>query len=162
MLISDGARRLYRVIDGITENLVAVMLLAMVINVSISVLTRYVFYYPVIWAEEFARYIMIWFAFFGMSLALRDHDHVAITIIKDSLPPPVRRVIHVLLDLLILGFLVLLLYQSFRYMGRLSNQTSPAMGLSMQIPYFSVTAGAFLMLLQQIKRIVLTVTGESS
>jgi TRAP-type transport system small permease protein len=159
MLISDGARRLYRVIDGITENLVAVMLAVMVINVSINVLTRYVFFYPVIWAEEFARYIMIWFAFFGMSLALRDHDHVAITIVKDLFPPPVRRVIHIVLDLLILGFLVLLLYQSLRYMGRLRSQTSPAMGISMQIPYFSVTLGAFLMVLQQIKRIVLTVVG---
>ena len=152
------ARRLYRIIDAATENLVALMLLIMVVNVTINVLTRYVFFYPIIWAEEFARYIMIWFAYFGMSLALRDHDHVFITALKDLFHPIVRRGIHILIDLLILAFLLLLFYHSLRYMGRLDGQVSAAMGISMQIPYFSVTLGAVLMILQQLKRTIITIT----
>ncbi len=157
--MKEALSRLYRGLDTVTENALAIMLAVMVANVALNVFTRYVFYLPIIWAEEFARYIMIWFAFFGMSLAVRDNDHVFITIVKDSLPPFFRRAVELLIDVLVLVFLVVLLIQAIKYMDGLGNQTTPAMSISMRIPYFSVLIGAILMGLQQIKRAVLTFQG---
>jgi len=155
-------RRVYTIVDRATEMAVAIMLAIMVINVALNVITRYVFFYPIIWTEEFARYIMIWFAFLGMGIALRDHGHVAIIALKQVFSERGRKAVDLLIDIAILAFLILLCYLSLRYMNTLKDQTSAAMGISMQIPYFSVTAGSFLMVLQQIKRTIQTATRGNS
>ncbi len=155
-------RRIYLVFDGIIEHTLAIMLVVMVVNVAFNVFTRYVFYLPIIWAEEFARYIMIWFAYLGMGLALRDHDHVSLVVVKELASPSIRKVIDFIINMFILSFLVLLTYLSLKYMDRLKGQTSPAMGISMQVPYFSVCAGAFLMVAQQIKRTIIELKDGNS
>ena len=53
--------------------------------VSLNVFMRYVWNMPLSWAEELARYIMIWAAFIGASLCVRDNVHVQMNLLQTKL-----------------------------------------------------------------------------
>ena len=53
--------------------------------VSLNVFMRYACNMPLSWAEELARYIMIWAAFIGASLCVRDNVHVQMNLLQAKL-----------------------------------------------------------------------------
>jgi C4-dicarboxylate transporter DctQ subunit len=48
---------------------------------------RYLFNFPLSWAEELSRYIMIWMTFIGASLCVRDNVHVQMDLLQMKLTP---------------------------------------------------------------------------
>lgn len=151
MRIVDG---FFRLLDAFTQFLVFLMASLMILNVAGAVLFRYVLKLPMAWTEELSRYAMIWFGFFGMSLAVKTDDHVSVTFIAGALPAPVRTVLSYLARLLVLFFLVSVVIQSLRHLPMLKHQISTALELPMGIPYLAVTAGSALMILQVVHKLV--------
>lgn len=60
--------------------LIGIMLLIMSLLAFVQVLTRYVFFYSIVWSEEVTRYLMIWMTFIGAALAVSKQDHINIDI----------------------------------------------------------------------------------
>lgn len=147
-------RVIYRVIDNLTNILVFIFLAVMVLNTAVSVFYRYILNDAISWSEEASRYLMIWLGFFGMSIATRDRAHVGITFLVNALPASARRVFEYVVDLIVLALLVLLFVLSIRQIYASQGQTTAALLLPMAIPYASVTAGTFLMLLQAVRRTI--------
>jgi TRAP-type C4-dicarboxylate transport system permease small subunit len=61
------------------------------------------------WVDELAVYVLIWIAMIGASVMVRTRSGVAVTLLTDQLPPPVRRLALRLVDAITLLLAVVLL-----------------------------------------------------
>lgn len=85
------------------------LLAAMTVLVLYQVFTRYVLGTPAAFTEELVRYALIWVSFLAATYAFLQREHMALTIVKDRLPPRTRRAVGVGIELLVLALAVLVL-----------------------------------------------------
>lgn len=120
---------------------------ALIAVVGANVVCRYVLGIPLSWAEEAARYMMIYMAYFAAPLALRAGGHIRITVITDRLRGLWADVFHMISHLVVGSLAVTVAYHGWNLVQLVSFQQTPAMRISMSVPYFAVVAGsAFLAL----------------
>lgn len=114
--------------------------------VFLGVLFRYVIKAPLPWAEEASRYLMVWGASLGAAIAYREGAHVAVTVAVEKLPQRLARP-TILAGRLAVGFFAIVAgLWGLILIARFKGQTSPAMGIPMAIPYFSIPVGCLLIL----------------
>lgn len=138
-----------RSITSTTRWLVIGLTAGLVVVIWISVFTRYVTSNPISWGEQVAKYMMIWAAFLGASLALREGGHIAVNIIAELFPPAVQRVLAVAALVLTALFLLVCLYYGVLFTDKVRPHTDPLVGeMSMAWAYAAIPVGCLLMLVQ--------------
>lgn len=125
----------------------AVLLACSCTLVFANVVLRYGFGMSLAWAEEASRYMMIWLAFLGAGLALREGAHIAVETLPDSLPRTPARLLRSLVVLLMAGFLALLLWLGWNYAQFAMMQRTPVLRLPVGYIYLAIPIGMGLMLL---------------
>ena len=123
---------------------------------TIQIIMRYLFKNSLSWPEEMNRYLFIWFAYIGLSYAVRYSCHTRIDIFE-TLVPKLKKGLSVVCDLGLLFFSVYMIGPGWTVVSQLhaSNQTSSAMGLPMYVVYFSLLAGLVLMLFRLAQKYIL-------
>ncbi|MBS3977867.1 MAG: TRAP transporter small permease [Syntrophomonadaceae bacterium] len=89
-----------------------------VLFVIMQVLIRYVTVHVGLslpWTEEAARYLLIFFVFFGSAVAWRKKEHITITSLVDYFPAKVKLVLEFISCLLILFFLAVAVIGSYQF-----------------------------------------------
>lgn len=127
--------------------IIFIMMAIMATLVFTNVITRYVFNFSIIWAEEVSQYLMIWIAYLGAGLALRQGRHVAIEIFQDRLRAPLGRALRAAIAGMILVFLAVLTVLGFQFVAFAWVQETPVLNISLGIPYLAVPIGAMLFVL---------------
>ncbi len=74
----DAYKRLLDVIGHVERVLGLALIAVIIITITVQVVTRYLFNYPIIWVEELATYSFIWGTFVGASLGLKQGRHIKI------------------------------------------------------------------------------------
>ena len=120
------------------------MMAVMATLVFINVVTRYVFNFSIIWAEEVSQYLMIWIAYLGAGLALREGRHVALEMLHDRLPLALGRRVRVVVGGLVLAFLGAVTVLGFQFAVFVWNQETPVLNISLGIPSLAIPIGALL------------------
>ena len=118
---------------------------AMAIVVFSQVFARYVLQNSIPWSEELARFLMIWLGLVGASAIMRYDSHVAITLLQERLLPQFAALCRLLGRLAVGVFLFMLIREGFSLALFFINQKSPALRISMFIPYSSLYISGFLM-----------------
>ncbi len=118
-----------------------VILAAMSIIVFSNVVARYLTNYSIIWADEVARYLMIWMTFLGAGLTLRYGGHVAITNVMDGLPPRAQRVLRAVIVVCLLAFFLLMIWIGYAYAMRVHLQLTPATRIPFSYIYAAIPVG---------------------
>jgi len=67
------------------------------------------------WVDELAIYAMVWMTFLGASAALHHRNSVAITLVTDAVPAPVRQAIVKLVDIIVFAFALTMLWFAWRW-----------------------------------------------
>jgi len=127
--------------------IVIAMMAVMVLLVFMNVVSRYIFNHSIIWAEEVSQYLMVWVAFLGAGLALRQGRHVAIEMLQDRLPPRARRMMRHLVALLLILFMGILTVLGFQFAHFAWDQETPVLNIPLGIPYMAVPIGALLLVM---------------
>jgi TRAP-type C4-dicarboxylate transport system permease small subunit len=127
--------------------LVIALMATMATLVFVNVVSRYVFNYSIIWVEELTQYQMIWIAYLGAGLALREGRHVAVDTLQDLLSPRLRRHLRLLIWLALVAFLLALTILGFQIAAFTWNQETPVMNIPTGIPYLAIPIGAAVFLL---------------
>lgn len=127
--------------------LIGLCMVAMTALVFVNVVTRYCFGYSIAWSEEVSRFLMIYIAFLGAGLALRQGRLIAVELFQDMLPRPLALVLRVAIGIVILAFLFLIAVLGLQYALFNWRQTTAVLRISAGIPYLAVPAGAILMML---------------
>lgn len=113
-----------------------------------QVVLRYVFRAPFVWAEEASVFLMIWIAFVGAGLALREGAHIAMNLLPARLPRVWSRTLLAVSGVAMIGFLAVVLWQGALLAVFVGDQPSPALRLPMIWPYAIMPLGAAFMIVE--------------
>ena len=139
-------QKLERIFVALNGWALIVMLSAMALIVGTNVALRYFTSNSLPWADEAARYLMIWMTFGGAGLALRVGGHVAITNLHDTLPTLAQRLLRGAIVLVLLGFFAFMVWVGWTYAQRMQYQMSPALRLPFLYVYLAMPVGFSLMI----------------
>jgi TRAP-type C4-dicarboxylate transport system permease small subunit len=122
--------------------------------VFLQVLFRYVLQQPLFWSEELPRYLLIWMSFLAAALAQKSETHINITLALTPLSPRLQRGVHILTNLVILGFLGVLVYSGSLVTSITVHHRSTALQIPMAVVYVALPVGSALMILYLVLQIV--------
>ena len=120
-----------------------------------QVLTRFVLKISLSWSVEVIRYTFIWSVFLTAALLLKDNAHIRVDFFSERFSGRVRSVFGLLSDVLAVVFLGVLLLAGTRLTisAAAIGSRSPAMEISMALPYAAIPVGSAVMLWFQGQRI---------
>ena len=127
--------------------LLGLMLLALALSLFYQVFGRYVIGKAPGWTEEVARMLVAWMAMLGAAACLRDGGHIAVGALVNAVPPSVRSWLLAVRDLCIMTTAAVLGWSGARFADMNATQDSPALEISMAIPYSAMGIGAVLLAL---------------
>lgn len=131
----------------LNQGLIVLLMASMAVLVFTNVVMRYVFNQSIFWVEEFTQIQMIWVAYLGAGLALREGRHVAVDMLQEVLPPALRKTVRGCIALAMALFLAVLFVLGLQIAEFTWGQETPAMGLPSGLPYLGIPVGAAAMLL---------------
>ena len=129
----------------INQGAVIVMFAVMFVLVFVNVVTRYLFRFSIPWAEEVAGYLLVWMAYLGAGLALREGRHVAVTVVQRALPERIARPLRAILVVVTFAFVILLAYAGIRYARLAWPQKTPILRAPLGAVYLAIPAGVLRM-----------------
>ncbi len=137
-------RRFERYLVVANRAIIFLMMAVMATLVFVNVVTRYVFNFSIIWAEEVSQYLMIWIAYLGAGLALREGRHVALEMLHDRLPALLSRRLRMVVGGLVLAFLGAVTVLGFQFVVFVWSQETPVLNISLGIPSLAIPIGTLL------------------
>jgi TRAP-type C4-dicarboxylate transport system permease small subunit len=142
--------RFERYLVAANRAIVFAMMAVMATLVFVNVVARYVFNFSIIWTEEVSQYLMIWIAYLGAGLALREGRHVAVEMLQDRLPTALGRRLRMAVGGLVLIFLGVVTVLGFQFAAFVWNQETPVLNISLGIPSLAIPIGTLLFALHLI------------
>lgn len=135
-------------IDGafiwLNKFILGLLVLVMTLLVFANVVLRYAVGDSLSWVEELTRYMMIWCAYLGAGLALRNGSHVAVEVVQDALPVRIMQTLRFAVAIVMLIFLVIVAWYGFRYSSMTMTQSSAVLSLPLGLVYLAVPVGCVL------------------
>ena len=118
----------------------------MAVIVFLQFFTRYVLNDSLSWTEEIARYLLMLVTFIGAATAMRRGTHISVEVAQMFLPAQVVRVLALVIDVIVLGFVGLLCWYGFAITRRMHIQTMTVIDWPMSVVYGGITIGCLLLL----------------
>jgi TRAP-type C4-dicarboxylate transport system permease small subunit len=142
--------------DNLEKYLCVLLLVFMTVVTALQVVFR-LLGLPLAWSEEAARYMFVWLIYISCSYAVKEEKHIKIDAVLLLFKERGRFFLALLSNLLFLVFTVVISYQGALLVHKIAvaqRQVSPALRLSMGIPYSSFVVGCALMSLRLIQSTV--------
>jgi C4-dicarboxylate transporter DctQ subunit len=92
-----------KILDTFERLLVGWFILASALLAFFLVILRYFFGKGLTWGSEAVIILVVWSAFFGAGIAIREKGHIELEVVRDLLPPAYRLPVVVLADLFCVG-----------------------------------------------------------
>lgn len=138
------------------------MMAAMVVIIFAQVIFRFVLQASLPWSEEAARYIMVWISMLGAAVGIRRKGHIGVEAVVLLFPERLKKATVVITTLVGCCFFAGMIFYGIRICSVVAAQESPAMEISMAIPYSSIVAGGMLMFLFSIEDLLVPRTADAS
>lgn len=107
--------RLERIVDGIEESLIALLLGLMTLITFANVIARYVFNSNILWALETTVFLFAWLVLLGASYCVKKNAHLGVDVLLAALPAGPRKLVCLVAVACCLAFCILLLIGSWQY-----------------------------------------------
>ncbi|MBK0328622.1 TRAP transporter small permease [Rhodobacteraceae bacterium F11138] len=139
-------KRLEHIFVALNGWALILMLTSMTLIVGANIALRYITAHSLPWADEAARYLMIWMTFAGAGLVLRFGGHVAITNLQDALPDRGQKIMRAAIALGLLIFFGFMVYVGIQYAQRMQYQVTPALRIPFLYVYAAMPVGFTLLI----------------
>lgn len=107
--------------------LAKVMMAAMVLVIFANVVLRYGFNSGLMWSEEVALLLAVWFIFIAMALGVKENLHINITLIPAArMPNKAARILDILKSLVTLAVAAVMLLHGWKLVGFTMRSIMPA------------------------------------
>lgn len=135
-----------RTLGGLMSVLQKALGLALIIAVLLNfanVITRYLFGYSILWADEVELFILVLITFLGAVIVGWHRAHLSMDVIRNKLPARARSALAVIETVVLIMVASLLCTQSYVYASQMMmlGRTSDNAGIPMWIPHSSVAVG---------------------
>jgi TRAP-type transport system small permease protein len=137
--------------DDILENFVCVIYVLLIIVSGLQVFSRYILNHSFPWTEEIGRYSFVYLTFIGAALCIRNEVNINLDLLTKRLPKSASAVLEMAVEISIILFLLLLIYQGALICQKTARQVSAALRLPMVIFYISIPLGAIFMLINMVR-----------
>ncbi len=139
--------------NDIEANLCVILALAMLVILSQQVFSRYILGTTVGWADEAARYMLVWFAYFAASVAIFKNAHIKIDAVLALWPKKVRPYLKLFSNVVFFVYCIVVTYFSYNLVMdiRASGGISLGMGIPMWAVYAIIPLGHILWALRLIQ-----------
>lgn len=117
----------------------------MAVVIFANVTMRYVTGGSLVWAEEVARYAMVWLTFLGAGPVLRIGGHIAIENLQDALPQVAAQWIRAGIAAAMIGLGAGMIWMGVEYMGRAQFQMTASTQISFSYIYAAIPVGGALL-----------------
>ena len=146
-------RKILSIIDNFEEILITILLPLMCVLVFMATFFRYTQLVAVPWAEELARYILVWIIFLGIGTAAKKNAHFSVQILDEISPSFFKKVLYIVRILVVTAFCLIIVYLAFGILKAQMRmgQTSPALGIPIWMAYLSIPVGCFLMVVRTLQ-----------
>ncbi len=138
----------------------SLILISIAINFA-NIIGRYVFFAPIIWAEEVMIFIMAWCVFLGAALVTWEGRHLRMDLLSSTLKSPWREAINLIAVLGLIAATGLVAVQSWEAVSLFARygQKSTTAGIPMVVPHAALLIGFGLMCLAAMVRFRAYLTG---
>lgn len=106
---------------------------------------------PLAWSEEVARYLFVWVVFIGGAWAVSGDAHFRMDFLLSFLKGRKKRMLIWLSCLCMIVFASVMLYYGVRLVWSVSSQISPALRISMSIPYAALPLSGLLIIIHALE-----------
>ena len=146
--------RMGRFVGKVSDHLIGgLLILSVILNVA-QVFTRYALNDPLFWTEEMVRYTTVWLTFAGAAAASLYGDHMDMNLFLDVKNARFQAWHQAILQLIVLGFCILVIWQGTLFCVLNGMQTAPATGLRMVYVYGATVVGGVMLAIVSIHKIV--------
>ena len=146
--IREGILKVEQSVQNLLKWVLFLIMGTMTAVVLLGVLFRYVLEAPLPWSEELARYLMVWGASLGASVAFKEGSHIAVSMLVDRLHGLSGEIILKVTQIIVFIFMAIVMVEGFILAVKVSSQESPAMEISMTWPYLSIPIGCLFIVLE--------------
>lgn len=142
--------KLNKFFDGLKKVQEAFLVIAMVVMcivIFIATVTRFTGLFVIPWAEELARYCMIWVIFIGIGLAATNGEHFCVEALPLFCSKKVMKVIDVINAILVFAFNIFASYYGYTIIQKqmISGQVTPSLRWPMWTMYSAIPIGLTIM-----------------
>ncbi|HOA15285.1 MAG TPA: TRAP transporter small permease [Bacillota bacterium] len=134
----------------INKTLITLLFFLMFILVFANVVTRYLFSFSMNWAEEISRFLMIWVAYLGIGLAMKEGHHASVQILQDALPSKAYPYARGFVAIVMIVFMIIVTYLGIDYSRFAMDQQTAAMLWPVGIIYLAIPIGSLLFIIHMI------------
>lgn len=125
-----------------------IMLMAILVALTfIQVVARYAMSSPFTGTDQLARVASVWLTFMGAAVAVWKNKNIRIETIEQFLPEPIRKVMFLIFDLLLIVLLVVMSVKAYEVTEMGATQDIIATPFTYAAMYSSILVGSILMLL---------------
>lgn len=89
--------RVFHFLERLLDIIIGVLMIVLVVIISMQIVSRFVFNKPLIWTEEFARWLMIWMAFLAIPICVKKNIHLKVDLGLDKVLSPASLLVKDLL-----------------------------------------------------------------
>ena len=117
-----------------------------VVTVFVQIFFRYVLRSPLIWSEEFAKFLFPWLIFSGAALASKANRHIKIDFFVDRLPEKWQSIVNRIVQIASVIFCILIILYTIPLAQSQKDIKSTALYIPLNYFSLSVVIGAIGML----------------
>jgi len=151
--------RICDIVEKATLNITMALCAIMLVIALMHVTRRYVFNSALTWSEEFLRFSIVWYALLSASILHKRNGHLGITIFREMMPKKLQRFLErvvIYLATLTVGVVTvsgtILVFNTW-------GQITPALGISMSLPYAAIPVSFLLMTIYGVLHIIRDIKG---
>ncbi len=131
--------------DGI-KNIAGAVMVAIILIVSVGIVSRYALSYSISWIEEICCLLLVWLCYLSASLTTVAKEHVVADFISGSLPANLQKVLKNIIRLGEIAFFAVVTYSVICLLPKLTN-VSAALKMPRYLYYLPVLVfGAYMAL----------------
>lgn len=137
-----------KLLNKLEEWIGGTLFIIMFITLVLQIIARQILGKPLIWSEELARLIFVYVGMLGISVGIRNQQHILIDFVYGRLPEKVKRVIFTLIQFLIMGSVVFFMYFGLNLYQKKKLIMLESLGISMQWMYLALPVISILMMVR--------------
>lgn len=137
--------------------LIIVLLLGMVCSSFLQVVFRLVLKQPLSWTEELSRYLFVWMTFIGGALVVSESGHFKMDILTVLIKGRWVQVVNIIVNIALVIFSIVLVVYGFKLVQMVYSQKTPALGITMSIPYFVLPLNGVLSIIHLIENTIVDI-----
>ena len=147
----------------IQKVVIVALFMAAVVVTFFQVLNRMIFKLPIAWVEEVARYLLIWLTFLSAVVATRTGSMAVIDIFTAQFSGVVKLIANIFQTVVSVAFVSIVTVNLLKVLALQveTGQLTPALQISMSIPYFAIAIWGVLSVLEYVLLLVQNILSRS-